>query len=181
MHQTAFRIVSESKYTEIQFSPESGKFDTNLSVYRCHIKTNRSQRDNVTRFGYQYVFPRSGWHPSAHNRWGSFERKVFRYEIVLSMKLTFRFSLSFSVHFRVRTLSRQSVVSESVDGIEPDSCCSSQNKCKCVKSHHDRNATRASGKYTKNDSTDSDKDECNKWQYLPNTVWKQTAEVTKNT
>ncbi|XP_037051848.1 uncharacterized protein LOC119085529 isoform X2 [Bradysia coprophila] len=77
---------------------------------------------------------------------------------------------------RVRTLSRQSVVSESVDGIEPDSCCSSQTKCKCVRNHNDH-ASRASSKYTKNDSTDSDKDECNKWQYLPNTVWKQTAEA----
>lgn len=83
-------------------------------------------------------------------------------------------------NFRVRTLSRQSVVSESVDGNEPDSCCSSQNKCKCVKIHQDH-ALRASNKYAKNDSTDSDKDECNKWQYLPNTVWKQTAEVTKQT
>lgn len=83
-------------------------------------------------------------------------------------------------YFRVRTLSRQSVVSESVDCTEPDSCCSSQNKCKCVKVHQDH-ALRTSNKYMKNDSTDSDKDDCNKWQYLPNTVWKQTAEVTKHT
>lgn len=85
-----------------------------------------------------------------------------------------------NLHFRARTLSRQSVVSESVDCHDPDSCCSLQNKCKCVKIHQD-NSLRPASKYTKNDSTDSDKDECNKWQYLPNAVWKQTAEVTKHT
>ncbi|KAJ6637178.1 tRNA-cytidine(32) 2-sulfurtransferase [Pseudolycoriella hygida] len=77
---------------------------------------------------------------------------------------------------RMRTLSRQSVISESVDGNEPDSCCLSKSKCKCIKIHQDH-AMRVANKYTKNDSTDSDKDDCNKWQYLPNSVWKQTAEA----
>lgn len=195
MHQTTFRIISKSKYQypKIQFSPQSWKFNAILSVHWRYIQINRSHWHNVAGFGHQYVLPRSRRQPPSDDRRRNTEWKVFEIFLLIFICLKYtktatqdtdekneKKTKQFQPFFRVRTLSRQSVVSESVDCNEPDSCCASQNKCKCVKIHQDH-SLRPPSKYTKNDSTDSDKDECNKWQYLPNTVWKQTAEVTKHT